>query len=103
MTHTLYHPNTYRQNDFIGPVGSWDFRFISGAPQKRQAYLTLIKPFDTYIWAFLLASVVAVTITLIIANKMFETWADVSLNETTFQSKIMCYYINKDHISIPNF
>ena len=91
MAQTLYFPNTYQQNDFIGPVDSWDFRLISGAPQKRKEYLTLIKPFDPYVWAFLLASVVAITIVLIKANKLFETWAGVSSNESTFQSKILGY------------
>ena len=87
MAPTLYHPNTYLRSDFIGPVGSFDFHFISGAPQERKKHLTLIKPFDLYVWAFLLASLVVVSMALIFANKMFATWAKISLNETAFQSK----------------
>ena len=82
----------YRQgiavfNDYLGPVGSINFRFLSTTPEKIQNYLTLINPFDGYIWAFLLASFVAVTITLIIIDTMYASWTNTSKKDIIYEGK----------------
>ena len=74
------------KNDFIGPVGTYDFHFISGAPQERDNFKTLILPFDEYIWAFLVMSVVLVSITLIFINKIYATFSKESSKESMLES-----------------
>ena len=50
-------------NEYLRLVGRTAARFVSATQEKIQNYLSLINSFDGYVWAFLLASVVTVTIT----------------------------------------
>ena len=86
LVQTFYDWNLFLKNTFIGPVGYYDFHFISGVPQEVQKWLTVIRPFDIYIWAFLLASWVAVTIALIYINKIYSSWLKGSTKDTPYQS-----------------
>ena len=83
---TLYASNTYLGNDFIGPVTSYDFHFMSGAPLTRNNFFTLFRPFDPYVWGFLLASVVVVSVSLIYINKVYNALSSESVKETPLQS-----------------
>ena len=47
----------------------------SALPLKKQDYLTLGYCFDPYVWAFTLASLGAVTIALIVIDKI-STWSN---------------------------
>ena len=88
MIKNLYDTKLYLKNDYIGgTVGTYDFHFVTGAPLPTKNYLTLIRPFEPYVWAFVLASLVAVSITLIFINKMQSTWTNESLKESPFQSR----------------
>ena len=73
-------------NDFIGPVGRYDFHFLQGAPKVRSSYSTLIRPFDKYVWYFLLASVVAISFALIFINRVYSKLTKEIMKETPFQS-----------------
>ena len=92
MLHNYYTPANYFKNDFVGgTVASNNFKFLTGAPLPTKDYLTIIKPFEPYVWAFILASLVAVTMTLIFINKMHATWSNDQLRESAFQSN----HVNK--------
>ena len=86
MVNIAYSPNLIKA-DLIGPIRHWDFYFLTGAPQPTKDYLTLIKPFEPIVWAFVLASVVAVSIALISINKTYATWSNKPLKESAFQSR----------------
>ena len=58
------------KNDLLGPAGQQEFVIISTPPLKKKDYLTLGYCFDPYVWAFTLASLGAVTIALIIIDKI---------------------------------
>ena len=73
-----YHPLRYLRNDFIGPVGTYDIHFLSAAPPERKEYLTLTRPFDSYTWAFIAASLVGVSISLILIDKISAMWSTES-------------------------
>ena len=73
-------------NDFIGPVGRYDFHFLQGAPKVTSSYSTLIRPFDKYVWYFLLASVVAISFALIFINRVYSKLTKELMKETPFQS-----------------
>ena len=87
MVKFLYNPLRYLIGDFIGPIGSHDFHFLSTAPPERKEYLTLAMPFDSYTWGLITASMVGVSITLILINKMHATWSKEYSNESVFQCK----------------
>ena len=86
MVLIFYDSNTYLGNDFIGPVSSYEFHFLSGAPHTRNNFLTIIRPFDPYVWGFLLASVVVVSVSLIYINKVYNAMSSESVKETPVQS-----------------
>ena len=86
MVNLAYSPNLIKA-DLIGPIRHWDFYFLTGAPPPTKDYLTLIKPFEPIVWAFVLASVVAVSFALISINKMYATWSNKPLKESAFQSR----------------
>ena len=92
----LYHSRHYLRNDFIGPVGSYDIHFRSGAPPERKEHFTLIMPFDSYTWALIVASVVGVSISLILIDKMHMTWSNEPSRDTIFKS------INKSEFFLAN-
>ena len=87
MTKSFYlSPLKTLKNDFIGTIGSYDLHFIAGAPPSTKDFLTMIRPFEPVVWAYVSASIVAVSISLIFINKMHSTWSSESLMESPFQS-----------------
>ena len=62
----------FLNNDFIGPLGTYDFPFLSGAPRERSNYLSIIKPFDNRVWAWTWGSTVAVTLALLLINVVYS-------------------------------
>ena len=83
----LYREGIALKNDYIGPTGAVNLRFLSSTPQQIPNYLTLINPYDGYIWAFLLASVVAVIFSLIIIDTNYADWTKTSKKDIIYQSK----------------
>ena len=73
-------------NEFLGTVQAYNFRVLSASPKEIQNYLMLFWPFDRYTWLFLLVSMVAVTITLIIIDTMYANWTNASTNDLIYQS-----------------
>ena len=92
MIRAIYRYDVSRLNNYLGYVGSYDFQFMSAPPKEIQNYLTLINPLDGYTWAFLLASVVSVTITLIMIDAKYANWFDASRNDIIHQGKDMCFF-----------
>ena len=92
MAKHSYEPRQILKNEFIGPVGSYDLHFISGAPPERKDYLTFIMPFDSYTWAFTLTSVVGVSIVWIIIDKIHTTLSHESSKESIFKSMKLSGY-----------
>lgn len=82
-----YSSSFFQTSEFIGPITSHNFHFLTAAPETRKNYLTLFRPFDSYVWGLLITSVVAVSLSLTIINKMNNKWSNQPLKETPFQSK----------------
>ena len=78
-----YDPYPFK-NDLIGPIGSYDFYFVSAAPLERNPGFTLARPFDSYTWALIAASVVGVSMSLILIDKMHASLSTET--STIFQS-----------------
>ena len=74
------------KNDFLGPIGSYDLHFIGGAPPTTKDYLTLIRPFQPHVWAFVIASVMAVSMTLTFINKLCSIVSNKPEKDIPFQS-----------------
>ena len=89
-----YISTRYLKNDDIGTFGSYDFHFMTGAPPPVKDYLTVIRQFQPYVWAFTLVSLVAISIALIFINKMYAIFSEQVLRESAFQS------IRKQNLSI---
>ena len=87
MRQADYNPFTYKGSDYIGPVTTHNFHFWTAAPETTKNYLTLFRPFDHYVWGLIIASVVAVSLTLIAVNMMHNKLSMQPLEETPFQSK----------------
>ena len=87
MTRAVYRPIVALRNDYLRPLGTYDFRFVTANPDMIQNYLTLINPFDGYVWAFLLASVVAVSITFTLIDTTYASWSNTSKKDILYQSK----------------
>ena len=87
MVGQFYHLDTYKRSDYIGPITSYDFHFLSGAPHIRNNYFTLLRPFDQYVWSCFIASVTAVSISLIIINKIHNKISNQPIKEDPLQSR----------------
>ena len=80
--------HNFLRNDMIQPLGhAYNFHLVSSKQEEATNFLTTINPFDGYTWAFTLASIVAITFALIMIDKMYEKWANVSTNEVVHKSK----------------
>ena len=93
MAHSpSYTPWSYQGSDFIGHVGQLNLYFLSGAPKIQTSYATLLRPFSSQVWGFLLVSIVSVSATLILINMVHRTLSDGVTSETPFQStnKYLC-------------
>ena len=88
MTRAVLGRHIFLRNDFIQPLGSsYNFRLISSKPEEATNFLTTINPFDGYTWAFVLVSVVAVALALIIIDKTYAKWSNVSTDGILHKSK----------------
>ena len=88
MTRAVLGIHIFLQNDFIQPLGgSYNFRLISSKPEEATNFLTTINPFDGYTWAAVLFSVIAVAFTLIIIDKTYAKWSNLSTDEIFHKSK----------------
>ena len=81
-----YLPRFFLYADYIGPIGSSDYHFLTGVPKERDYFLKLVRPFDYQTWACLLVSFVTVCISLILINKTYAAWSNSPTNETPSQS-----------------
>ena len=93
ITRASYLPRYFIHNDFIGPLDTFDFHFISAAPQEISGYLALIKIFDPTTWAFVFASGVAVAIVLVTTTKMQETWLNTASKESVYEGTMLHDYM----------
>ena len=88
MTRAAYGRHIFLRNDFIQPLGSsYNCRLFSAKPEEATNFLTTINPFDGYMWAAVLFSVIAVAFTLIIIDKTHAKWSNVSTDEIVHKSK----------------
>ena len=88
LTRAACGKHNFLLNDMIQPLGNaWNFRLISSKTEEATNFLTTINPFDGYTWAFTLFSVVAVAFALIMIDKTYEKWANVSPDEIVHKSK----------------
>ena len=97
MIRFRYIPTRYLKNDDIGTIGSFEFHFMTGAPPPIKDYLTVIRPFHPYVWAFTLVSLVAVSTALILINKMYAIFSEQATRESAFQSIRNQYLFIKLH------
>ena len=77
---------THLKSDFIGPWGQFELYIFSGAPLPTENYLTIFQPFDTYVWAFLVASIMAISGALIFINKIHSMWSKDAAKDSAFES-----------------
>ena len=87
MVQLFYLLSTYSGSDFIGPITTYDFHFLSGAPNIRNSYSTLLRPFDLYIWSWFLASVTVISFLLIIIDRIHNKISKQLVKEDTLQCK----------------
>ena len=76
--------------DYIGPIGSYNHFFISSEPPEKKEYLTLTRPFDIYTWILSLTSLLGVSISLILIDRVCTAWSKES--STIFQSKMRALF-----------
>ena len=67
-------------------MGQYDIYLLSGTPLPTKNYLTIFKPFDTYVWVFLIASLMAISGALILINKIHSMWSKDAAKDSAFQS-----------------
>ena len=65
--------DTFQLNDFTASVGAYEHHFISGSPEEKNDWRTIINPFDKYVWSWLLGSIVTATTVMILVNKIQDT------------------------------
>ena len=84
---TIYNSDGFLENDFMGPVGSYEIHVTYGAPKEINYYLKLVRPFSNQIWACFFVSLVTIYLSLILTNKIYAAWTNSTMNETPYQSK----------------
>ena len=86
MASVFYTSKLFIKCDFFGPVGQYDSHLISGPPIRKQQYTTIFRPYDDAVWVFLIGSTVAVSVALIIINKIYANFTNEPTEETAYQS-----------------
>ena len=81
----------YRDREFMRPIGEISFHLLAKAPQPTQNYLTIISPFDDYVWYMLAASVVAILLALLIVDISYAKWTNTSMRGVLHQSKLNAF------------
>ena len=84
--------DTYRLNDFLFHIGNYHYRIISAIPEKALTYTTMLKPFDIYIWVFIVVSVLSVLLIMMAIEETWGTWMGTTGKTSIHQC--MCNLIN---------
>ena len=91
LMRTPYAKGDYPDREFMRPIGETSFHFLARAPQPTQNYLTIISPFDNYVWYILAASVVSISLTLLIVDISYAKWTNTSMRGVLHQSKLNAF------------
>ena len=96
MTVTQYENmnNHNLQREFMRPIGELSFHFMCRAPQPVQNYLTIISPYDNYVWALLGTSVMAITLTLFIIDFSYAKWMNTPMKGIFHHSMFNSYQMD---------
>ena len=70
----MYLLDTYRLNDYLFHIGSYNFIISTAIPEKMMDYTTILKPYDIYIWMAIVISVFAVIFSMVIISRTSSLW-----------------------------
>ena len=76
----------YRRVDYLSHLGNWGIYPISGRAKKVPNYLTLIKPFDKYTWAWVAAAVTAIAAAFACIDYLYAFWKNLNTRNIFFKS-----------------
>lgn len=79
---------SYKYIDYLSYISSWEIYPLSGRLQEIPNFLTVTNPFDKYVWIWLMASVIALTVTLIIIEKLYAIRMKIPAKDIINRSKI---------------
>ena len=83
--YTIYENNRV---EYLGQLGSMNIYPLSRDLKQKQNYLTLIEPFDKYIWMFLAVSVLSVTLAIVMIDKCYLSWRNLVTEDVVYHSRI---------------
>ena len=91
-------PGRYKKIDYLPAMFLYKFLVQSKKPQAFTAFNTLIYPFDNYSWYFIIASILAVFLTLITIQKCWiiasgERSSDTWIAEGHCKGSILRHYL----------
>ena len=81
-----YHKLQVPDREFMRPIGKMSFHFLARSPRLIQNYLTLISPYDIYVWYLLASSVVAISGSLIVVDIVYAKLTKTSTKGVFMQS-----------------
>ena len=106
LARELYTSSTYRLNDFLFNMGTYDFIIASAKPEKTLGYATLLKAFDINTWILIGISVTAVTVTMVFieyssaklignysTKSIHQCMLSIAINLRTDYKKIMMHLL----------
>ena len=83
---THYQKLQFADREFMRPIGKMSFHFLARSPQPTQNYLTLISPYDNYVWYLLGSSVVAISVSLTAVDIVYAKFTKTSTKGVLIQS-----------------
>ena len=66
----IYSTAVSLQNDYLVPIGTYEFHIISSVPGTTLNYASIIQPFDVTGWALIAASAISILAMLIVISKV---------------------------------
>ena len=63
-----------------------DIYALSANLKEIQNYKTLIKPLDKYVWGFLAASVLSITLAIILIDQRYTSWRNLATKNIAYHS-----------------
>ena len=93
----IYSTAVSLQNDYLVPIGTYEFHIISSVPGTTLNYASIIQPFDVTGWALIATAVISVLALLIVINEVTVTKMKkrkMSIDISTHKPVFTYYYMN---------
>ena len=81
-----YRTDIYLLNDFLFHIGSYAIHIVQAIPNKKLSYAMILRPFDGYIWVYIVISAWVIMIAFVVIEMVSTQWTKLPQKDLAYLS-----------------